>query len=642
MITSIRKNLNSPAVHSLIITSILAMVLVPLLTAILGDRMQKQAWAVKVNDTTIGQRDYDIEVHKQQQYISAIRSQYGQLSDYILQMYGLFDPRQSAVNTLVQRSLLNQLSRAMGIVVHHDYLIKKLYDLDFSQKYLSDIVPPYLYDKDGGINNVYLREYLQRMGIDSAQFEDEVIDALARNLVVDVVSHYNYIPEFEREYTLNKDLFKKQFSYIHYKHSSFRPMIKMLELPMDKLQVFYDNENRLAHRYMVPEKRRGTYWEFSSEAYGIVVTDDEVENYYQQRRMQEFVSQPVKIGIRKIIIPSTDMSRAQAYDLAQDVYQKALTRPDDFAQLAKEYSQDDTAKYGGLVEPFVRGSQPLPIDKAAFTLQNDGDVSSIITMDNEFVIIQRISREEAVFKQLKDVKKDIITTLQKQKFAHVFNDDARLTNVTTDEQALQLFISTHGGIQRDLPLQERAESSTVRELFNFSDIGGRTVMMDKDSGIIVQLDEIERAYTPKLEDIKMQVWNDLQDHNAQQKMRDAAKNAYEQAMQGNWVKEPTATRYLSLSESDDVKAAKKQGLDVSLLRQMDIVGSVIKHEVDDKIFIIRLQDVEKSTTERSDEATQKVVAKLENERKQQFIGSFIAHLHRTATIKTSDLITITG
>ena len=561
------------------------MILVPLLTAILGDRMQKQAWAIKVNDAVVGQRDFDVEVQKQQQYISAIRAQYGQFADYILQMYGLFDPRQSAATTLVKRALLDQAAQSMGIAIHHDYLVEKLYDQEFSQKYLSDIVPPYLYDQDGGINNVYLREYLQRIGIDSTQFENEVTDALARNSVGDVLGHYAYTPEFEREYAINKDAFKKQFTYVMYDLAEFIKKNSKVEISQQELQVFYDNENRRAHRYMVPEKRRGTYWEFSPEAYGVVVTDDEVENYYQQRRMQEFVSQPVKVGIRKIVIPISDeLPRAQAYDLAQDVYQKAVVQSDGFAQLAKEYSQDETAKHGGEVESFVRGSQPLPIDKAAFTLQNDGDIAPVITMDDQFVIVQRISRTPAILKQLSEVAKDIVATLQKQKFARAFNDDARLSNVATDEQSLQAFIARHGGVQRDLPLQERAEIPMVRELFVFPDLGLRAVMMDKDNGIIVQLDEIERAYTPKLEEIASQVNQDLIEHNARQQMQITAKKAYEQALEGNWDKKPTMTRHLLLSESDDVKAIQKQGLDVTSLRQMDVLGAVIKQEAGDKVY----------------------------------------------------------
>lgn len=642
MITSIRKNLNSPAVHSLMITAMLTMVLVPLLTAILGDRMQQQAWAIKVNDTIIGQRDFDVEVQKQQQYISAIRSQYGQFADYILQMYGLFDPRQSAANTLIQRSLLDQLARTMGITIHHDYLVKKLYDQDFSQKYLSEIVPPYLYDQDGVINNVYLREYLQRMGIDSAQFELDIADALARNSVVEVLSNYGYVPQFEREYAINKDAFKKQFAYISYDLSEFKVAAKA-DFPMDTLQKFYDNENRRAHRYMVPEKRGGVYWEFTPGTYGVVVNDGEIENYYQQHKMKEFVAQPTKVSIRKIVIPMTDdVARAQVYDLAQEIHQKALVQPDEFAQLAKEYSQDDTAKNGGLIEPFVRGSQPLPIDKAAFTLQDDGEIAPLITMDDQFVIVQRVSRTPSVIKPLNEVAKDIEKTLQKRKFAQIFNDDARLSNIVTDQQALQVFIAQHGGVKHELLLQERAENSMVRELFVLPEIDLRTVIMNKDNGVIVQLDEVERAYTPKLEKITSQVYQDWMEHNAQQKMQDVVRQAYEQALQGNWEKKPTMTRHLLLSESDDVKAVTKLGLDVSSLRQMDVLGAVIKREVGDKIFIIRLQDLEKISTEQSDEQREKLVNQLENERKQQFFGSFIAHLHRTATIKTSDLITITS
>ena len=76
-------------------------------------------------------------------------------------------------------------------------------------------------------------------------------------------------------------------------------------------------------------------------------------------------------------------------ETAQEVHAKAIAKPDDFPKLAQQYSVDAaSASAGGRIQPIrMHGSYP-EIEQAAFNME-DGEVSKVISVGGQHVIIQR-------------------------------------------------------------------------------------------------------------------------------------------------------------------------------------------------------------------------------------------------------------
>jgi parvulin-like peptidyl-prolyl isomerase len=77
---------------------------------------------------------------------------------------------------------------------------------------------------------------------------------------------------------------------------------------------------------------------------------------------------------------------------ADDLHRAAVAQPDQFAQLAKRSSEDETsASVGGLIPPIRRNNGDSRLEEAAFDLQ-DGQVSSVLALGDQWIILQVVRR----------------------------------------------------------------------------------------------------------------------------------------------------------------------------------------------------------------------------------------------------------
>lgn len=83
-------------------------------------------------------------------------------------------------------------------------------------------------------------------------------------------------------------------------------------------------------------------------------------------------------------------------DVIDSVYMK-LESGADFAELAREYSEDESsAEKGGYIGFFGINKYEVPFENAAFSLENDGDYSKPIKSKVGWHIIKRISKKEVL------------------------------------------------------------------------------------------------------------------------------------------------------------------------------------------------------------------------------------------------------
>jgi parvulin-like peptidyl-prolyl isomerase len=77
---------------------------------------------------------------------------------------------------------------------------------------------------------------------------------------------------------------------------------------------------------------------------------------------------------------------------ADDVHRAAVARPAQFAQLAKDFSEDESsASVGGLIPPIRRYNGDSRLEEAAFALQNN-QVSDVLALGDQWIVLQTIRR----------------------------------------------------------------------------------------------------------------------------------------------------------------------------------------------------------------------------------------------------------
>ena len=156
----------------------------------------------------------------------------------------------------------------------------------------------------------------------------------------------------------------------------------------------------------------------------IVVSTEEIQKTYESRYGP---------SVRTRLIVVTDGKKAEM------IHREATTRPDDFARLAMQHSQDvNSASIGGLIQPIrPHTGEPL-LERAAFSLKQ-GQISKVIHVGNQFVILKCEGRDPARNVALSEVKADIEETIREEKLREVANtlftklqESAVLKNVYND------------------------------------------------------------------------------------------------------------------------------------------------------------------------------------------------------------------
>lgn len=143
-------------------------------------------------------------------------------------------------------------------------------------------------------------------------------------------------------------------------------------------------------------------------------TEAEAKTYYDEH--QEEFAQPELVTASHILLRTqgkTEEEKAQIRQKMEGILQRARAG-EDFAALAKEYSEDPGSKDRGGEYTFPRGQMVKPFEDAAFSLQN-GQISDIVETQFGYHIIKRTGYKEAGTQPFEEVKEDLMERLTDQK-----------------------------------------------------------------------------------------------------------------------------------------------------------------------------------------------------------------------------------
>jgi parvulin-like peptidyl-prolyl isomerase len=146
------------------------------------------------------------------------------------------------------------------------------------------------------------------------------------------------------------------------------------------------------------------------------VTDDQVKQYYQDHAAE--LRRPEMVRASHILLSTrdatgnqlSDVKKTEKFILATNVLARAR-KGEDFAALAKEFSEDPGSKDKGGEYTFPRGQMAPEFEAAAFSLQTN-QISDIVTTTFGYHIIrliQRIPSEPIEFGGIaEDIRKKLI------------------------------------------------------------------------------------------------------------------------------------------------------------------------------------------------------------------------------------------
>ena len=147
----------------------------------------------------------------------------------------------------------------------------------------------------------------------------------------------------------------------------------------------------------------------------VKISDEESKQYYDTH--PEFFKQPEQVNASHILIKvdenASEAQKAEARKKIQEVQQK-LQKGEDFATLAKTYSEGPSAPQGGNLGYFRRGQMVKPFEDAAFKLK-PGETSDIVETRFGYHLIKVIDKQPEKTLAYAEIKDRLNELLKKQK-----------------------------------------------------------------------------------------------------------------------------------------------------------------------------------------------------------------------------------
>jgi peptidyl-prolyl cis-trans isomerase C len=173
-------------------------------------------------------------------------------------------------------------------------------------------------------------------------------------------------------------------------------------MTLDRLKA--DTRNDLAVRKLMETQVA------SAEA-----TDAEVQTFYENNPDKFKQGEQVRAShILKLVDDKADAATKAKLKAEMDAILKRAKSGEDFAALAREYSQDSSAQQGGDLGFFPRGQMVPAFDQAAFALK-PGEISDVVTTQFGYHIIKVMEHKEPSTVSLDQVRPQVKNFLSGQK-----------------------------------------------------------------------------------------------------------------------------------------------------------------------------------------------------------------------------------
>ncbi|SDK39496.1 peptidyl-prolyl cis-trans isomerase D [Maridesulfovibrio ferrireducens] len=421
--------------------------------------------------------------------------------------------KKAILNQLINSKILEAEARRLGISISNSELYYEISKI------------PAFATAEGKFDKARYQGYLQGRQMSASTFEN---DMRSSNLI-QKIQEYVAIPAVPTE-AQARALFdwageRAQIDYYYVSGADFLDKAKIEDAA---IEAYYKaNPNS----FTVPTRSIIEYISFTPEELSVYedVSPEELSSYYAANKDQ--YEQDEQVKARHILLLVDENASAADIKKAENKIQKILAKAksgEDFAKLAKKYSEGPSKTKGGELGWFSRGAMVKPFEDAAFKLKK-GQISEPVRTRFGFHIIKVDDTRESGQKAFDQVETEIKNTIAQEKAADSIS--------TKLDHAIDLLAS---GMKLDAVGEElgvaiqKSEKATLENLtraFGMTEDAAQTIIalpkgsstempIAVDNGYLIaqKVEEIPASLNP-LEEVK----KDINDFLAQQQAMQMAK-----------------------------------------------------------------------------------------------------------------------
>jgi peptidyl-prolyl cis-trans isomerase SurA len=153
----------------------------------------------------------------------------------------------------------------------------------------------------------------------------------------------------------------------------------------------------------------------------ITITHEEAMKYYEEHK-NEFVK-PEQVALRAIELSTEGKNEAQIAEQRKKAEEliKRINDGEDFAVLAKRFSDGSTAQQGGFLGVYKRGELNKQLEDMVFTMKKN-QLTDVIETKQGFLIMQVLERYEAGVQPFDKVENEIMDQLYSERMQPALRD----------------------------------------------------------------------------------------------------------------------------------------------------------------------------------------------------------------------------
>jgi len=437
----------------------------------------------------------------------------------------------------------------------------------------------------------------QRPPLTKAQFED----SLRRSMVIDklraALTDWIVVPDSEVEREFKRRNEKVKLQIVALTADKFRDKVTVSDADV---AAYFDSHKA---EYRIGEQRKVKYIlvDRDQARQKVTVSPADVERYYNQN-IQQF-QQPEQVHASHILLKTEGKNEEDVRKRAEEVLKKAKAG-EDFAALAKQYSEDTSKDQGGDLGFFGKGRMVPEFETAAFSMQ-PGQISDLVKSQYGYHIIKVMERKAASTTPLDQVRAQIQQQLTSQMADTQISERARqladqiksAADLDKVAKAQGLTVQESGFFQREDPVPGLGASPQVAQAaFRLKEGEASEPVNSARGPVFMVLSQKKDPYVPKLEEVSAKVREDVIRNRAAELSRQRA----------------TEIAAALKNAKDFAAAAKAQGLDPKetelIARGATLPDVGISPEVDAVAFSLPANAV--SDPIRTNDAT--VIVKVES------------------------------
>ncbi|MCG6980147.1 MAG: SurA N-terminal domain-containing protein [Deltaproteobacteria bacterium] len=527
---------------------------------------------------------------------------------------------------------LNLKRQALDQLINRRLILAeaKILELDVSREELQNAIISYpAFQTNGHFDQQRYQQILRLNKLTPQDFEASQRENLLINKVQQLITRTTKVLDAEILSFFHHTQDKVNLAYIQVDPKDFKTKVKEDE---ESMRDYFDKHRE---NYRLPAKRNILYVRFRPQDYidEVQPTDREINDYYLLH--QEDYKEPEKVRARHILFripPKAKTSDIQAIQKRAEMVLELARKGEDFAKLARKYSEDSTASKGGDLGYFTREDMVKPFSDSAFSLEK-GEISDLVRTRFGLHIIKVEDIKEESIKPLAEVKKSVIQSVKQEQAREIARQQAEsfidlsrsLDDMKKAAQDKNLETKESGFFAANEPIPSLGSYPEVSEvIFSLQEKEISPALALGDDQLVAQLIAIQDSRLKDFDEAKKEVREDWLAEKSRELARAKAQAWLEMARREGTITDVARNNNLQIRKTGLFTAISPAR---SLGNQKDLVITAFAlrsgqpvapevYEVNGKYLILQLEDRQPATEEefqkqREDIARQLLIAKKE-------------------------------